>query len=77
VGERLPDHQRRHLSFSIIGQCLHYRVSGEMMQLMVPADEYREHFDIPSLANHIWLFSLGGLDRVKQSVLADATANEH
>ena len=68
LDHRLPDHQRHQISFSIIGQCMHYRVSGEMISLMISEDEYQHHFDIPNLAEHIWRFSLGGLHGIRESI---------
>ncbi len=64
----LPDHQRHQIGFSIIGQCLHYRVSGEMISLMISEDEYESHFDIQNLVDHIWRFSLGGLHGIRDSI---------
>ncbi len=70
LGHRLPDHQRHQIGFSIIGQCLHYRVSGEMISLMISEDEYQNHFDLQNLADHIWRFSLGGLHGIRKSIAA-------
>ena len=71
VERRLPDHQRHQIGFSIIGQCLHYRVSGEMISLMISEDEYENHFDIQNLAEHIWRFSLGGLHGIRDSITVE------
>ena len=68
VGQRLPDHQRHQIGFSIIGQCLHYRVSGEMISLMISEDEYENHFEVQDLAEHIWRFSIGGLHGIRDSI---------
>ena len=68
---RLPDHQRHQIGFSIIGQCLHYRVSGEMISLMISEDEYENHFDVQNLAEHIWRFSLGGLHGIRDSIIVN------
>lgn len=65
---RLPDHQRHLIGFSIIGQCMHYRVSGEMISMMISEAEYQNHFDIQDLAEHIWRFSLGGLHGIRESL---------
>ena len=68
---RLPDHQRHQIGFSIIGQCLHYRVSGKMISLMISEDEYENCFDVQNLAEHIWRFSLGGLHGIRDTITGD------
>lgn len=67
VGESLPFARRHQLAFSIIGQCMHYRVSAAMIARMIPESEYRDNFDIDHLTDHIWNFSMGALDRIRAS----------
>lgn len=44
---------RRQLAFSVIGQCLFYRVSNAAVALMLPESERAEHFHLDALADHI------------------------
>jgi len=56
-----PLHVIQQAAFSIIGQCLHYRLSGECVSLLIPARKLKEHFDRESLIDHITQFSLAAL----------------
>jgi len=56
-----PAHRRRKIAFSVIGQCLHYRLTGEIVRMLVPADELAARFTIDELADHIAAFSLAAL----------------
>lgn len=76
VGERLPEHQRNQIGFSIIGQCLFYRFSAEVAVMMIGEGEYTEHFDRETLKSHITQFSLGAIDRIQQKIGADAVKLE-
>lgn len=65
VGGRLPDFQRNQIGFSIIGQCLYYRFSGEVARMMISESEFSEHFGREDLASHITHFSLAAIERIK------------
>jgi AcrR family transcriptional regulator len=53
---------RRHLiAFSIVGQCLHYRVAGNVVRLLVEPEEFNR-LDPDRLADHITEFSLAALE---------------
>ena len=54
-------HRRQQVAFSILGQCLLYRVAGEVVSLMVPEDELKSHYTVEELAEHIAEFSLAAL----------------
>jgi AcrR family transcriptional regulator len=56
-----PMHARRKIGFSIIGQCLHYRMAGEVVGLLVAKDELAAQFTTDKLADHIAAFSLSAL----------------
>ena len=60
VDEPLEPHERLKSGFSIIGQCLHYRYAGEVVNLMVP-DDQRPAFEVDQIADHITRFCLCGL----------------
>jgi TetR/AcrR family transcriptional regulator, regulator of cefoperazone and chloramphenicol sensitivity len=61
VPPETPAHMRRKIAFSVIGQCLHYRLTGEIVGMLVPADELRARFTVDELADHIAAFSLAAL----------------
>lgn len=63
---RLPDYQRNQIGFSIIGQCLYYRVSADLTSMMIDDQEFADHFDHAGLASHITEFSLAALRQLKQ-----------
>ena len=55
VGERLDDSVRYKIGFSIVGQCLHYRVAGEFVAILIAAHEREKHFRIAQLADQLLL----------------------
>lgn len=69
VDRPLKEDERIKIGFSIIGQCLHYRYSTEVVNLMVP-DHLKHSFEVEQLADHITRFclnGLGGLGETKDS----------
>ena len=56
-----PPPQLHKMAFSVVGQCLFYRVAGEVVVLMVGEDESRSHHSIDQLAEHIAAFTLAAL----------------
>jgi len=72
LAELLPDEvattKRNLIAFSVIGQCLHYKVAQPVVRLLVTADEY-SGYTPDNLAEHITDFTLAALGfrpRVKQ-----------
>jgi AcrR family transcriptional regulator len=55
-----PDPKRHQIGFSIVGQCVHYRLAGAVVEMLTPASE-RPHFQIDQLAEHIAGFSLAAI----------------
>lgn len=49
----VPSHRRHQMGFSIVGECLFYRVAGHTARMLVPGEEWDEHFSIDQLARHI------------------------
>jgi hypothetical protein len=41
------------LAFSVVGQCLYYRVGNQTIKALIQTDEISEHFNISSLTEHI------------------------
>lgn len=48
------------MGFSVVGQCLFYRVHRPIARLLVGEEEF-DGYDVPLLAEHITRFSLAGL----------------
>jgi AcrR family transcriptional regulator len=65
LGEALPaetpSHKRWQIAFSIIGQCLHYRMAGNVVELLIAREDLQKHFSTDQLAEHITQFSLAAL----------------
>lgn len=53
-----PDHTRHQLAFSVVGQCLNYRVAGEVVSLLISEEERKAHYSPHQLAGHIAQFCL-------------------
>jgi AcrR family transcriptional regulator len=64
VGELVPPHvgeiERHRIGFSIIGQCLHYRVAQPIVRLLLSPQEYQQ-YDPQHLAEHIARLTLAAL----------------
>ncbi|HEX3656405.1 MAG TPA: CerR family C-terminal domain-containing protein [Pirellulales bacterium] len=56
----LPIARRRLIAFSVVGQCLHYRVAQPVIALLVPPEECR-NLTSDQLADHISRFTLAAL----------------
>lgn len=61
VPDSTPLYQRQQLAFSIVGQCLLYRVAGGVVTMLVTPADVEEHYDVEQLARHIAAFSLAAL----------------
>lgn len=57
---------RHKMAFSIVGQCLHYRVCSESITMLISAEEANATITVDRLAEHITEFSLGGIERMKK-----------
>lgn len=56
-----PACQRHQIGFSIIGQCVYYRASRNIVPLLVGQPEVEEHYGVEQLAEHISGFCLAAL----------------
>ena len=56
-----PAYRQQQFAFSVIGQCLHYRVAGEFVALLIPPDDLAAHFSTEQLVEHITDFSLAAV----------------
>ena len=65
-----PPARLRKLGYTVVGQCLFYRVAGEVVSMLTPPDELDEEFTIARLAQHIssvTLAAVSALDSVPSS----------
>ena len=53
VDTKTPEHIVEKLAFSIVGQCLNYRVAGDIVEMLVGKEGLEQHYSIESLAEHI------------------------
>jgi AcrR family transcriptional regulator len=56
----LSPEKRRLTAFSVVGQCLYYRVAAPVVELLLEQDEYA-HYQPELLADHITEFTLRGM----------------
>ncbi|MEZ6093054.1 MAG: CerR family C-terminal domain-containing protein [Pirellulaceae bacterium] len=74
AGGNLSDAERLRMGFSLIGQCLHYRLAGPIIRMFVNAEQFSEEFDNETLAKHIARFTIGGVKSlVEQSKASTVT----
>ncbi len=56
-----PPHRRHQIGFSIIGQCVFYRLAGQVVGLMVGEDEVADKYEFEQLADHVTQVTLAAL----------------
>jgi TetR/AcrR family transcriptional regulator, regulator of cefoperazone and chloramphenicol sensitivity len=61
VDGEITETQRHQLAFSVVGQCLHYRVAAGFVSLLTAPQERKKLMDIDSLAEAITRFSVAAL----------------
>ncbi|NQU22028.1 MAG: CerR family C-terminal domain-containing protein [Candidatus Nealsonbacteria bacterium] len=62
-------------AFSVIGQCLHFKIGRAVMELLVGPEELQT-YDVARLVDHIAQFSLAALRRKGPAVVADNRTSE-
>jgi AcrR family transcriptional regulator len=55
------EHRRQQFAFSVMGQCLFYRVAGGVFDIVVPKKQRNAYFRIEQLAAHITNVTLAAL----------------
>jgi AcrR family transcriptional regulator len=65
-----PLHVRQRLGFSLVGQCLFYRIARPIFEMLIPAEERAQEFSIRALTEHITQVLLASVDS------AEAVASE-
>ena len=61
VPQDAPEHRLHQIAFSIVGQCLYYRVAGQVVSLLIEDEELETHYSTDALADHISSFTLASL----------------
>jgi len=72
---RVDDHRRQKIAFSIVGQCLFYRVSGSVVSLMVSPGDLQEHYSVTALADHIADVCIASLENLPDHWLSAVAAS--
>jgi TetR/AcrR family transcriptional regulator, regulator of cefoperazone and chloramphenicol sensitivity len=60
VGEDVPAMKRHMIGFSIVGQCLYYKVARHVALTLVGGEEFAQ-YDVERLTQHIYEFSLAAM----------------
>jgi len=61
VGDEATPEERYQLGFSIVGQCLHYRVAGGFVSMLLESQQLDDFRDVDLLAERITRFSIAAL----------------
>lgn len=61
VGSALPASELRRVGLSVIGQCFIYRAAGEVVAMLVPADELDVFHTQRAIADHVTRFALAAV----------------
>jgi AcrR family transcriptional regulator len=59
----VPDHRRRQIGFSVVGQCAFYRLAGGVVAALVDEAELARHYHAEELTEHITRMTLAALSR--------------
>jgi AcrR family transcriptional regulator len=62
-------------AISIIGQCIYYALASTVIR-KISADSAPMEDNLDQLADSVWLFSLGGIARIKEEFLSISTAKK-
>jgi AcrR family transcriptional regulator len=75
LGQLLPSAvplaRRRKIAFSVVGQCMFYRVASDVVSMMVPADELRQQYTLEQLGHHIAETILAAIHHCPEEWLED------
>lgn len=63
VPAAMPPHRRHQLGFSLIGQCLFYKMNDPVIHLLISSEEFERHFTPDQLSDHIADVMLASLGR--------------
>jgi AcrR family transcriptional regulator len=65
VGDEVPEIKRHLIGFSIVGQCLYFRVARHIALTLVGEEEFGQ-YDTERLTRHIYEFSLAAMGHAPQ-----------
>jgi AcrR family transcriptional regulator len=71
----VPPHKRHLLAFSVVGECVYYRVAKDIVDILVDEQERQDHFSIEALADHITETLMAAIGRTAGHVPALARSN--
>ena len=74
VPASLDASRRQQLAFSIVGQCVFYRVAGDAVSLMVDQGELEQNYTVPLLADHIADVAIAMLENLPEHWLTESSA---
>lgn len=57
----MPEHQRQQFAFTVMGQCLFYRVGSPLLEMVIPEQDRTDHFHINQLSQHITNVTMAAL----------------
>lgn len=78
VPEDVPPAKLQQIGFSIIGQCLFYRVHQRAVRLMVSEHDQAEYFSADELARHVLDFSMAAICQMQaeaKAMSSESTGN--
>jgi len=67
----VSERKRMMIGFSIAGQVLHYRAARSVVSLLVGPEAFQA-FDVETLTDHIYTFSLAAIERIAQEATREA-----
>ena len=70
VGPDVPEMRRHMIGFSIVGQCLYYKIGRHIALTLVGEEEFRQ-YDLDRLSQHIFEFSRAALHGLRQNTLVE------
>ena len=81
----MPGYRRRQIALSVVGQCVHYRMAGEVIALLTPEEDRRKYHSLDQLAFHITTLTLASLqsqpiweiDNLLRDMLKDLSGTTH
>lgn len=61
AGPAVPQHELEKFAFSVVGQCVYYRVGRPIFECLISEEERDQHYSTRQIAAHIMRFSLTAL----------------
>ncbi len=63
----VPEYRLHQLAFSVIGQCMFYRVAGDVVPMIISKKEARDHFSVEDLSEHVASTMIAALASIPKS----------